>query len=499
MLLPVTPPTLRPRQQLLVSAAQDAFRAGHRAVLIQAPTGFGKTVLFSHVARLAADSGKRVLIVAHRRELIRQASNKLVDAGMPHGIIAPDHPETDDAVQVGSVQTLARRLDRLPAFDLIILDECHHAVAGQWADLLEAQPSAFILGLTATPERLDGRGLGRDAGGCFDILIPGPQIPEIITDGYLVSSRVYAPAVALDLSNVRTQGGDFDAGSAADAVDTPTITGDAIEHARRFAPDRATIAFCTTVRHAENVARAARAAGIRAVCAHGGMRQDERDAAITGLATGSVQILTCCDLISEGLDIPNVGVIILLRPTQSLGLFTQQIGRGLRPVYAPGFDLDMVDGRLAAIAASNKPTLIILDHVGNVHRHGLPDTPRQWSLDSRKRKDRGDAVPAMERCPQCYAVQRPAKSCVSCGFLFPVAVENDAGGEREIKQVDGTLQELSSERMQQLREAALSSLLRPGMTYAEIDEIRLARGYKRGWSYYKFRELGAHRNNGASA
>ena len=138
-------PILRSKQRLLVSAAQEAFRNGHQAVLMQAPTGFGKTVVLAHIANLAAAAGKQVLIVAHRRELIRQASRKLRDAGVAHGVIAPGFIANGDPVQ-------------LPPYDLIILDECHHAVAGQWSDLLTSQPDAYVLGVTATPERLDGRG-----------------------------------------------------------------------------------------------------------------------------------------------------------------------------------------------------------------------------------------------------------------------------------------------------------------------------------------------------
>ena len=302
--------------------------------------------------------------------------------------------------------------------------------------------------------------------------------------------------MTIDLSKLRTVHRDYDKGALDDVVDVPVITGDAIAHYERYARGKPAIAFCVSVRHAENVARTLRGEGWRSVCAHGGMRKEERDAAIAGLATGEVQVLTCCDLISEGLDVPAVGAVILLRPTQSLGLFVQQIGRGLRPTYAPGYNMETREGRLAAIAASDKPALIVLDHVGNTIRHGLPDTPREWSLDSRKRKERKEEAPETSRCPHCFAVQRPARTCDACGFIFPV--EDSAQARKEIQQVAGDLQEMSADRMQQLRDAALSGLLRPGMSFGEIDEIRLARGYKRGWTYYKFKELGSHRG-GASA
>jgi len=460
---------LRPYQDIAIAGLREAFRARFRAPLLVLPTGGGKTICFSFIARETSQRGKRVLILAHRRELIRQASRKLGEAGVAHGIVAPGFSPTRDLVQVASVQTLARRLADLPAFDLIVIDEAHHATAGQWARIIAAQPGALILGVTATPERLDGKGLGIKAGGCFDRIVVGPTMAELIDGGFLSPVRVYAPAEAPDLQGVRVKGGDYDAAALDDAMNVATVTGDAVAHYRRHADGLPAIAFCISVRHAQDVAATFRGAGYRAICGHGGMSTGDRDTAIGGLETGRVQVLTTCDLVSEGLDVPAVGAVILLRPTKSLGLFLQQVGRGLR-------------------VAEGKPHLVVLDHAGNTIAHGMPDAPREWSLDGRARRE---AAPATWRCPECMAVQRPAPVCVACGFVVPVDVEDEEREARQIQQVDGELQEVDRVRINALRAAPLRDLLATAQTRAELAEIARARGYKPGWTFHVMRDRAA--------
>lgn len=449
--------TLRPYQADAVEVLRDRYRAGRRSPLLVLATGGGKTVIFSHVAAGAQERGKRVLILAHRRELIRQASRKLSDAGVEHGVVAPDFTPSTAAVQVASVQTLARRIETLPAFDLIVIDEAHHAVAGQWARIVAAQPRARLLGVTATPERMDGRGLGLQAGGCFDDMVLGPSAADLIGMGFLTPARVYAPAEKPDFSGVRTKGGDFDAKQLEARVNVATITGDVVAHYRKLASGLPTIAFCITVQHAQDVAASFRAAGFRAVCGHGGMAQGERDAAINGLATGDVQILTTCDLVSEGLDVPAVSAAILLRPTKSLGLYLQQVGRGLRP--APG-----------------KQHLVVLDHAGCTTMHDMPDAPRAWSL---KGRPKSAAEPDMQHCPECLAVQRTARVCTACGFEFWEEEEEREG--RSLVQEDGELVEMDEARIAKLRAGRLRDHLTGRETRQQLEEIALARGYKRGW------------------
>jgi superfamily II DNA or RNA helicase len=371
-------------------------------------------------------------------------------------------------VQVGSIQTLARRLDRLPEFDLLVLDEAHHAVAGQWTALLKAQAQARILGVTATPARLDGKGLGITARGVFDILIGGPSIAELTRDGFLVPARYFVPERELDTSGVREVGGDF---SAVDLeklmAGNGRIIGDAIEAYRRHADHRPAICFAATVAHGDAVAAQFREAGYRAACVHGGLPSHERDALIAGLGTGEIEVLCSCELISEGLDVPAVGAVILLRPTQSLCLHLQQIGRGLRP--APG-----------------KDHLIVLDHVGNVLVHGRVEDARAWILDAGPvRAEDRNAAP-VKRCEACGAANAVvARVCEACGAAFPAAEQHN------FKPVPGILVELTPERIMHL--ARLPHYRLRGMTLseAEVRAIARERNYKRGWVAHFLREQAA--------
>jgi superfamily II DNA or RNA helicase len=299
---------LRPYQAACVDALRASYAVGNRAPLFQLATGAGKTVVFGAITRSAAAKGRRVLIAVHRRELVKQACAKLQWAGVRHGIIAAGfRPDASAAVQVGSAQTLVRRLGSLPDFDLIVLDEAHHAVAASWDALLKAQPGAKLLGVTATPARLDGKGLGVGFGGPFDDLVCGPSIGELIADKWLSPARCFIPARGLDLSGVRTRLGDFAVADLVEAIDRKGITGDAVADYRQRADHQPAIAFCATVAHAEHVATAFRNAGYRSDCVHGGLSTKDRDALIAGLGNGATEVLTSCDLISEGLDVQRSG------------------------------------------------------------------------------------------------------------------------------------------------------------------------------------------------
>lgn len=477
-------PVLRQYQTTAVDALRAAFRTGKRAPLLVLATGGGKTVCFAYITHGSAAKGKRVLIVAHRRELIRQASRKLSDAGVEHGIIAPGFTPTRDPVQVASIQTLANRLDKIGEFDLIVIDEGHHAPAAGYVKLIASQPNAKTLLVTATPERLDGRGLGIHAGGCCDEIVIGPSSGDLIREGYLTPIRVFAPATGPDLSGVKIRMGDYERGGLETAMSAPTLVGDAVEHYARHAPGKPAVAFCVSVEHAKSVAATFRAAGWRAVAADGSMSTEDRDAALGGLATGAVQVLCVCDLVSEGLDIPGISVVILLRATKSLVNFLQWIGRGLRPVYASGFDLGDQGGRTAAIAASDKPHCLVLDHAGCTLTHGMPDAERAWSLDGRPKKQAG---PPTKQCSKCFAIYTPRPVCPECGHS--TAKEDKAAREMEV--IAGELAEIDAAKLEALRTTPLTKLLTGRETRAELEEIRKAKKYHPGWVRHVLRERAA--------
>jgi superfamily II DNA or RNA helicase len=433
---------LRPYQRQFVDDIMAGFQVRRsRRVLGVLPTAGGKTVVF---VKIAAASGARVNVVAHRRELVRQAGAKLRAAGVDHGYVAPGFPRNPFArVQVVSVGC------KWPAADLHILDEAHHAVAGQWTRNLEAQPESRVLGVTATPQRLDGRGLGD----VFDDLVLGPSVAELTAAGYLTPARVYAPSVGVDFRGLGERAGDFAADEVASLMDRAAITGDAVEHYMDLCPLEPGVAYCASVEHAQHVAEAFGRAGWRAVAVDGKTPAPVRDAALQGLGD-TVDIVCSCDLISEGLDVPNLGAVVLLRPTESLTLYMQQVGRGLRT--APG-----------------KRELIVLDHAGNALRHGLPDAPREWSLSGVKTKAR---PPALRQCPQCYAIHNPGPTCPACGHTSTPG--NTPG--RQVRAKDGTLVELSPEDVR-LQSSPLRDLVREARTFDEMQHIADARGYAPGW------------------
>jgi DNA repair protein RadD len=440
----------------------------HRCVVYVLPTGGGKTVIFSEIARLCHEAGTDSCIVVHRETLLEQASAKLDDIGVLHSVIAPGRTDFGDVVKVASVQTLVRRRDR-HKFKLYIVDEGHHAVAGSYKKILDDDPDASVLLVTATPIRMDGRGLGEVA----QQLIVGPSIRDLMDDGYLTEAVSYGPQHVVDVARARTTGGDYNAKDIQDIMDRKEITGDAVEQYRKHCDGVPAIAFCATVQHAEDVAAQFRDSGYRAASIDGGMGAGTIRERLAGLKDGSVQVLTSCDLISEGFDAPGVQAGILLRQTKSLAVYMQQVGRLLRPVYAPGFDLATREGRLAAMAASSKKKAIILDHAGNAFRHGLADEEREWSLASRKK---GDAGPVIKTCPACFGYSRAwEKSCRNCGHFFVVA-EREGGGRGPGEQVAGELTQLDAGLLRKFRTGK-------DLTYRELLEVGRLKGKWPGWAY----------------
>lgn len=375
------------------------------------------------MAKAALQKGNRVLVMVHKRELLDQASRSLHALGVDHGLIAPNHHGESSPIAVASVQTLDRRLKELPLhFDFIIIDEAHHAEASIWKRCLAEFPRAKLLGVTATPVRLDGKGLSST----FDDMIIGPSIRELIADGYLVQPEVFAPPVQLELDGIRMRASDYDPKELASRIDKPSLTGKAVEHYRKHCPNEPAIAFCASISHAISVRDSFREAGFKAEAISGDLPDHERRAMIDDLGSRRIDVLTSVDIVSEGTDIPIVTAAILLRPTKSLGLFMQQVGRVLRP-------------------APNKRQAIILDHAGNSLHHGLPDDDREWSLDGVKvkRSKERDVTP-IKQCQSCFAVFMKATSCPHCGHA-------NVKETRPIAELEGELALITAEERARIR------------------------------------------------
>ena len=404
---------LRPYQTQLITDIRLQYQLGKRSVLAVLPTGGGKTVCFSYIAQAAARKGNRVCILVHRQELLDQASRSLSGMDVQHGIIAAKRGmDLSHAVQVASVGTLSRRLHLLPRdfFQLLVVDEAHHTTAGTWAKTLAHFQAAKLLGVTATPIRGDGRGLGEH----YQSMVQGPSAAWLTDNGFLAPARVLAPP-GFSSAGLRKRMGDFDMGQAGQLLQQGESMGDCLTHYRQHLAGQTAIAFCCSVAHAEAVARLFQDAGIAASSIDGNTDSTRRRQLLIDLGTGKLKILSSCQLIGEGVDVPSVGGCILLRPTASVGLHLQMIGRCLRP--QPG------------------KRAVVLDHVGNSLRLGHHLEEREWSLDGATKRDR-EASPSVKVCPQCFSTCATlAAVCGECGHEFRTEV-------RELKVVEGELKEL---------------------------------------------------------
>jgi DNA repair protein RadD len=446
---------LRPYQQAIVDDCRASFRAGERKALVQLATGGGKTVLGSFMVQGAASRGLSCWWLVHRRELISQASRTFDSMGVAHGIVAGGHC-TDIAarVQVGSIQTVARRLDRLPPPDLIVFDETHHIGAAQWAEIYARYPEAYVLGLTATPWRLDGRGLGA----WYSRMVQGPSVAELMGEGSLSQYRLFAPSQP-DMTGVESHAGDYKSRQLATVMDKPSITGDAVQHYQTLCAGKRAVAFAVSIEHSRHVAAQFAAAGISAEHVDGQMAHDERDAAVARFVRGETLILSNAELFGEGFDVPAIEAAILLRPTKSLSLYLQQVGRALRP--APG-----------------KDHAVILDHAGNSLMHGMPDDEREWSLEDRaKRRVSDKSESPVRQCLKCFRVYRPQRECPGCGAAAPVQV-------REVEQRAGELVEVAAAQARQQRWAEE----RDCRTLADWEQLARQRGYKPGWAMVRWQQ-----------
>lgn len=385
----------REHQERGASDIRAAFRSGFKAPLYVAPTGSGKTVLFSGICHGAMSKGKSVAIIAHRGELLEQISGTLERFDVPHSFIAAGEPyDPRKIVQVASSQTLVRRVSSLPAPDLLLIDEAHHATLKNTIGKIIKAWGCKRIGFTATPSRLSGEGLGD----VFDTMILGPTVSELTDIGLLSPARAYAPPGA-DLTNLHVRAGDFVHAESEAAMDKPTITGDAVQHYRKHADGLPFVAFCCSLKHAAHVVADFRAAGIDAVDIHGQMAKGVRHEIVRDFRTGRLRGLVSVDLISEGFDVPGIHAGIFLRPTASRTLWFQQIGRILR-------------------TAEGKREAIALDHAGNILRHGLPTDDQQWTLEGRtKGNAKADPSVSVRICPQCYSASNSRSlTCGECGF-----------------------------------------------------------------------------------
>ena len=472
---------LRDYQKTLVNKCKTALLT-HRGVIAVCPTGGGKTVCFCSI--VSDFEGARG-VVAHRREIIFQISNALAKAGVKHRIIAPDKLikkatrnhlrvfgksfiDDNSPVGVASVQTLTSKKtqsdERFLAWarrvSLAVFDEGHHYIQrGQWALGVEVFQNAKRLFVTATPERADGVGLGSHAGGFADIMVEGPTLAWLVSEGYLSSFKYKAPRADIELNDIPiTPSGELSSRVMRERIIPSQLVGNVVAHYQEHAPNKRAIVFANDVDTAKEHAAAFQDAGISAAWLSGDCSDDERDGVLESFEAGDTKVLVNCELFDEGFDVPAVEAVILAKKTESLGKFLQMVGRVLRVVYAPGYDLSTREGRLSALAAGGKPNAVIIDPMRNWERHFIPTWPRLWSLDSREKgsaRKKSDAVPARS----CTACTQPYEAylteCPYCGEVPQPARRSTP------EQVDGDLFELDQTAMDALLKRARDAQLGP--------------------------------------
>jgi superfamily II DNA or RNA helicase len=509
---------LRTYQQDQVNGARRVLNR-NRSVLLQLATGGGKTHEFSDITARTTANGHRTWIVVPRNELLRQASDHLSKYNVPHGLISASSQESRAyKVHVVSKDTLIRRYEKIKNWpDLLIMDEAHLYLDRQIEIASHLPERSKIIGVTATPERLDGRGLSTESGGMYDDIVYGPTIAELVEMDYLSNMRYFCPPGAEEIKELHRRGTEYNPDELEALLQRRKIYGGAIQHYREHAHNKAALVFCRSVKAAAETAQRFNDAGYKFENIDGKMSYSRRKGLIDGLRTGDIQGLTSCELITYGLDVPRVECIIMLRPTLSRTLYFQMIGRGLRP--SPG-----------------KDACVILDHVGNLQEHGHPLEPYEWQFHGREKRTGSQGVSAstLRLCGACF-LYFEGDTCPNCGGARKVKKRAD------MEEIDGRLVEVpgpvdlrsrpveeqreyedkvnalveacqlkpDGEGLYKIDESAVSELLmiaegfghQPMWVYHRVSEGQMAvnvpllhaiakvKGYEPGWVWHKKKEL----------
>jgi superfamily II DNA or RNA helicase len=426
-------------------AVEGVVAALDRRPILVSPTCSGKTLM---ATALVEELGLPTLWLAHRKELVDQAARRLEAQGLGVGVILAGHaPMPLARVQVASVQTLVRR--EMPHAELIVADEAHHFTAVTHKQILDSYPNAYRVGLTATPFRLDGRGLGD----LFGELIIAATTKQLCDQGVLHAPKVWC-SKAPDLRGMKIIAGDYSLGALSKRTNTAELNADIVQTWLKHAAGLRSVVFAVDIEHSRAITVAFQQAGIAAEHLDGATPLDERDAILARLAAGRTQIVSNCMVLTEGWDLPALQCAIIARPTASLNLHLQMVGRVMR-------------------ASDGKSGAIVLDHAGNHHVHGLATRSLKYSLDGSARVGH-DEPTGIRRCQACGLIfdsEMPA--CPECGWTLPPPQE------RERPSLHGTAE---------LSEFDDSSFEYRQQVWNLIEAEREAMGYREGWSSYRFNE-----------
>jgi DNA repair protein RadD len=461
----VGPFILHPHQVRAVEGARAAIRGGARRVLVQAPCGFGKTIVSSAIVAAVLEKGKTCLFLASGRQLIYQKSLKLSMCGIPHGVLmSQEEYVAGHACIVSSKDTLwSRSFKRttvpIPFSDVVLVDECHLATAESWQAIYAALPKSVFIGFTATPALGNGKPLPG-----WDAMVNGGTYEELIAGGFLVPARVYAP-FAVDMSGVEVnrENGEYVKEQMAERYDDKVLVGDFVKHWKRLAEDRLTGFFASSVKASIGAAAEFNSQGIPAEHMDADTDPGERQEIFRKARNGDVKVLCNYGVLRVGVDLPEMECVQLAVSMNSLNSYMQTVGRGFRPHTFPG-DVQKRD-------------CIVIDHGGNVHKHGWPTEDHEWSItDERRVQERDEIVRERDKkpreplcCPQCGAMRESGPKCQVCGH------QHKRTGLK-VRTVDGELKPLERKKAKQKKEQSdaqktwltcLSICANRGMTFKQ--------------------------------
>lgn len=441
---------LRDYQLELIDDVYNSLRQGNKKIMVQSPAGSGKSVTMSEIAKRATDKGNRVLFVVHRRELVNQIKQtfKLNNVNM-------------QLCHVGMIQTVTNKVKRggVETPSIILVDEAHHGLAKTYTRIYETFPDAIVLGFTATSWRMAKKGFTD----VFDDLILGKPVQWLIDNNRLAPFKYYSKKLINTENLKRNSTGDYSNDSIELAMEA-TIFGDVVENYRKFADNKKTIVYTHSVKSSKQVADRFVSEGYTAMQVDGKTPKAEREFAMQQFRSGAIRILVNAELYGEGVDVPDCECVVLVRPTESLTLFIQQTMRAMR--YMPG------------------KQAIIIDHVGNYTRHGLPTTDHDWLeyFKGNKKKAKENTVVVRE-CESCFGVyQGNAAECPHCGYVH--VVERTS----EELEVDATAE------LEEITEADVITLdfrePEDCKNMQELYDLAKHRNYKPGWAYHQGKMLG---------
>lgn len=454
---------LRDYQLDAVNKTKDAFTRGVRRVLLTAPARAGKTIIFSYLAKKSIEKGKatgkdkRVLVVCPTREIVFQCSDKLEKLGIEHGIIMSGEKDKPNCqVQIACAFSLPNKPQHSGWADLIIFDEAHKTRASIYQDIVEGNPRAYMIGVTATPFRTDGKALGKVYQECLSVV----SVSELIERGYLVPPRVFSKPIE-SLSSIRVVGNDYHQGELEGIITKPSIMGDIYHEWSKRVSDRKTIIYCTSIKHSMAVRDIFTSHGINAVHVDGQMRNQDRYEVLQEFEHGDIQVVCNVDVLTEGYDCPPVSCVVMARPTKSRVLYIQACSRGMG-------------------SYTGKKDMILLDHAGVTHEFGLLTEQEDhvlslYDVEKQKREKKEAKEEVFKMCKTCFGVMGMHEvKCKQCGAEYETQ-------DRSIEQVEGDLVEIKeiSKKKRKQEESGCSSL-------DDWKKLAVKRGYDKGWAFKRY-------------